>query len=246
MKELNNGVGIWQLLNSNIITDIISSSGFDYTLLDLEHGFFNIDSIQNCVLSSKSSKLKTIVRLPSISYTEIVRVIDTGVSGILFPHIEKKEDLEKIIKKIFLPPIGEKSLSPFVPKYNYGLTTEFDNTNPFLGILVESNIGIKNLPNLLSNKLIDFVYFGAYDLSIEYQMAGDIFDIKILDNLKYLKEIASKNNKKIMAIYRTKEELEILNNIGVDIPIASVDTNHIFKKLKNECDLYKKINKIYY
>ena len=52
MKELNNGVGIWQLLNSNIITDIISSSGFDYTLLDLEHGFFNIDSIQNCVLSS--------------------------------------------------------------------------------------------------------------------------------------------------------------------------------------------------
>ena len=102
------------------------------------------------------------------------------------------------------------------------------------------------MPNLLSNKLIDFVYFGAYDLSIEYQMAGDIFDIKILDNLKYLKEIASKNNKKIMAIYRTKEELEILNNIGVDIPIASVDTNQIFKKLKNECDLYKKINKIYY
>ena len=39
MKELNNGVGIWQLLNSSIITDIISSSGFDYALLDLEHGF---------------------------------------------------------------------------------------------------------------------------------------------------------------------------------------------------------------
>ena len=105
-------------------------------------------------------------------------------------------------------------------------------------------MGIKNLPNLLSNKMIDFVYFGAYDLSVEYQMAGDIFDIKILDNLKYLKKIASKNNQKIMAIYRTKEELEILNNIGVDIPIASVDTSHIFNKLKNEFDFFKKINKI--
>ena len=241
MKELNNGVGIWQLLNSNIITDIISSSGFDYTLLDLEHGFFNIDSIQNCVLSSKSSKLKTIVRLPSISYTEIVRVIDTGVNGILFPHIEKKEDLEKIIKKFFLPPIGEKSLSPFVPKYNYGLTTEFDNTNPFLGILVESDIGIKNLPNLLSNKLIDFVYFGAYDLSIEYQMAGDIFDIKILDNLKYLKEIASKNNKKIMAIYRNSAELETLIEMGIHFPVASVDTSQLIRNLNNEFKLYKKL-----
>ena len=47
-----------------------------------------------------------------------------------------------------------------------------------------------------------------------------------------------------MAIYRSKEDLEILNDIGVDIPIASVDTNHIFKKLKNECDFFKKINKI--
>ena len=107
MKELKNGVGIWQLLNSTIITDIISSAGFDYTLIDLEHGFFNIDSIQNCVLASKASQLKTIVRLPSISYEEIVRVIDTGIDGILFPHIENIKDLEIIVKKL-LPPVGQK------------------------------------------------------------------------------------------------------------------------------------------
>ena len=100
MKELKNGVGIWQLLNSIVITDIISSSGFDYTLIDLEHGFFNIDSILNCVLASKASKLKTIVRLPSLSYEEIVRVIDTGIDGILFPHIENTKDLEKVSKNI--------------------------------------------------------------------------------------------------------------------------------------------------
>ena len=41
-----------------------------------------------------------------------------------------------------------------------------------------------------------------------------------------------------MAIYRTKE-LEILNNIGVDIPIASVDTSHFVNKLKAECDFLK-------
>ena len=245
MNNLNSGLGIWQLINSNIITDIISSSGFDYTLLDLEHGFFDLNSIQNCVLASKSTKLKTIVRLPSKFYMETVRIIDTGINGILFPHIENQEDLEIIIKKTFLPPKGEKSLSPFVPKYNYGLSNSFDNTDPFLGILVESSDGMKNLSNLISNKFIDFVYYGAYDLSIEYEIPGKIFDLKILDNLKYLKNIASKNNKKIMSIYRTKEELEILNNIGVDIPIASVDTSHISNKLKNEYDLFRKIKGIY-
>lgn len=244
MKELKDGLGIWQLLNSIVITDIIAKSGFDYTLIDLEHGIFDIDSIQNCVLASKASKLKTIVRLPSTSYEEIVRIIDTGTDGILFPHIETEKDLELIIKKTFLPPIGEKSLSPFVPKYDYGLKKTFENTNPMLGILVESTIGIKNLSNLLSNKMIDFVYFGAYDLSVEYQIPGQIFDEKILYDLRKLKKYALKNSKKIMAIYRTKQELEILNNLGVDIPIASVDTSHFFNKLKTEFNLFKTIKKI--
>ena len=51
--------------------------------------------------------------------------------------------------------------------------------------------------------MIDFVYFGAYDLSIEYEIPGQIFNDKILDNLKVLKKYALKNNKKVMAIYRT-------------------------------------------
>ncbi len=244
MKELKNGLGIWQLFNSIVISDIISKSGFDYTLLDLEHGFLDINSILNCVLASKSSKLKIIVRLPSISYEEIVRLVDTGIDGILFPHIENTKDLEIIVKKTFLPPIGEKSLSPFVPKYDYGLKKKFENTNPFLGILVESSKGIRNLSNLLSCEMIDFVYFGAYDLSVEYEIPGQIFNDKILDNLKDLKKNALKNSKKVMAIYRNKEELEILNNLGVDIPIASVDTSHFLNKLKAEYNLFKMIKKI--
>ena len=66
MNKLNSGLGIWQLINSNIITDIISSSGFDYTLR-FRTWFFNLDSIQNCVFASKSTKLKP-VRLPSKFY----------------------------------------------------------------------------------------------------------------------------------------------------------------------------------
>ena len=45
-----------------------------------------------------------------------------------------------------------------------------------------------------------------------------------------------------MAIYRSKEELEILLKIGVDIPIASVDTSQLVKKLQNEYDYYKTFN----
>ena len=121
MRVLDKGIGIWQILNSNLITDIIASAEFDFVLIDLEHGLHTIETIQNCVFAASSAGMKTIVRFPTIDYEEVVQVIETGIDGILFPHIETIKDVERIIQKSFLPPIGNKSFSPFVSKYKYGL-----------------------------------------------------------------------------------------------------------------------------
>ena len=86
MTELNQGLGIWQILNSNLVTDIISKSGFDLVIFDLEHGIHNAETIQNCLFTAKSASLFTIARIPTHQYQNLVQVIDTGIDGILFPH----------------------------------------------------------------------------------------------------------------------------------------------------------------
>ena len=52
---MQNGLGIWQIINSNIVTDIIAKSNFDLTLLDLEHGLHSPQSIQDCIFAAKSN-----------------------------------------------------------------------------------------------------------------------------------------------------------------------------------------------
>ena len=61
MKELDKGIGIWQILNSSLITDIIANAEFDFVLIDLEHGLHSLETIQNCVFAASSSRMKTIV-----------------------------------------------------------------------------------------------------------------------------------------------------------------------------------------
>ena len=51
---------------------------------------------------------------------------------------------------------------------------------------------MKNLDLLLSNPKVDFVYFGAYDLSMEINKNGNIFDPVIIENLKDLISSAKK------------------------------------------------------
>ena len=242
MKNLNRGLGIWQIINSTIITDIIAKAGFDLTILDLEHGLHTPNSIQDAVFTAKSNSLYTVVRIPCVNYQYLVQVIDTGVDAILFPHIESTDQLKNILEQSLLFPTGNKSYSPFIPKYNYGQFGQGFQKDPSIGILIESILGINNAENLLKEESIDFVYFGAYDLSVEINKPGQIFAEDIIDYLKKLLIQTKKNNKKILSIYRNKEELDILSALGVDFPISSVDTSHLISKLKEESEYFNKIN----
>ena len=243
MKNIQKGLGIWQIINSNIVTDIIAKSNFDLTLLDLEHGLPTPQSIQDCVFAAKSNSLFTIARIPCKSFQYIVQIIDSGIDAILFPHIETTEQINKIIKETLLPPLGNKSFSPFVTKYDYGNKAKDLKENPYIGILIESLIGIKNSEELLKNPNIDFVYFGAYDLSVEIEKPGEIFNDDILKHLTTLIKNAKTHKKQILAIYRDKRELDLLCKLGVDFPIASVDTSHLIQKLSKEKENYLKIKK---
>ena len=137
--------------------------------------------------------------------------------------------------------LGNKSFSPSYQRFNYGNNYKSEEINPSLGILIESKAGIKNSASLLSNPKVDYVYFGAYDLSVELNKPGKIFDKELLDILKDLVIMASSNNKKIMAIYRNSDELETLIKLGIHFPVASVDTSQLIRNLNNELKLYRKL-----
>ena len=240
MRLLDKGLGIWQILSSEQVTDIISVSGFDFALLDLEHGLHNPQTIQNCMFTAKSSGIGVIARIPSLTYPYIVQIIDTGIDGILVPHVETINDLKEAINSIFLHPDGSKSFSPFVPRFSYGANIARFTQNPLLGILLESEKGLNNSDSLLSHSNVDFVYFGAYDLSVEIGCSGDIFSKHIVERLDLLTQCAKANDKSIMAIYRSEKELQMLLDIGVNLPIASVDTLNLNMKLSKEVEVYKR------
>ena len=238
MKKIDKGIGIWQILKDPTITDIIANAGFDLTILDLEHGQHTIDSIQNCVYAAKASSISTIVRVPEIKYQNLIQLIDVGVDGLLFPHVETNEQIVQIINQCLLPPNGKKSYSPFVPKYSFGKTEISFNRNPLVGILIESECALLDIDNLLSNPFVDFIYFGAYDLSVEFGMPGEIFSEKVKESLILLNKKAKSHGKKVFSIYRNNKELDYLKSLSIEFPIASVDTFHILEKLKKEVEIY--------
>ncbi len=234
-------LGIWQILNSEIITDIIGSANFDFVIFDLEHGLHDALTVQKCLYAAKSKGIESFARVPSLNFLEVVKLVDTGIDGVIIPHIESKKDLN-LIKKHYLTPSlgGDRSISPFVPRLNFGDLNK-KNINPLIGILIESNEGMKNSMDLISANFVDFIYFGAYDLSIENKIPGEIYHKRILDKLEQLTNLCIKFEKKIMAIYRNEKELSILKDLGITNPVFSVDTLVLKKSLEIASQSFKKL-----
>ena len=100
-------------------------------------------------------------------------------------------------------PKGSKSFSPFVTRYNWRNKRRFYES--FNRILIESLIGIKNAENLINNKEVDFIYFGAYDLSLEINQPGKIFSSKIISYLRQVIKFAKNTVKRLFQFIEIKK-----------------------------------------
>ena len=221
-------LGIWQIFSSHHITDIILDSGFSTVIVDLEHGDHDLNSLKESIYVKRNyQESMLIARFPNSSHPLITQAIDFGIDGVLVSHIETLDDVLELRDTIFSHPSGKRSFSPFVSRFGYGKKAMSEVPDPTLGILIESNSGLDRASELLSSGYVDFVYFGAYDLSVEMGLPGEIYADSILKRLHILVDVCHQNDVQIMSLYRNLEELSILKSLGIDVYIAGVDTGHI-------------------
>ena len=111
-KLLNNQhcLGTWSVIPSNIITDIISSSKFDFTILDQEHGPISFETLQNQIITCENNLCSPIIRVPKVSQEDILRSLDIGAHGIQVPNIQNLDDIKYLIEYSKYPPKGNRGL----------------------------------------------------------------------------------------------------------------------------------------
>ena len=166
------------------VIDIIASSGFDFIILDQEHGPINFETIQNQISICENNNCSPIVRVPGVLNSDILRSLDIGAHGLQIPNVKNIEDIEKIIEYSKYPPIGNRGFSTFTRAGGYNIENAKNlfnkaNDNTMIGINIES-FGV--FDQIINSKIVDFVdifFFGTYDLSKELNKPGELNNPKI-------------------------------------------------------------------
>ena len=236
-------IGTWCTIPSTIVTDIISNSGFDFLILDREHGPINYETLQTQISVCESREVSPIIRVKSISQDEILRALDIGAHGIQVPNVNSIDDIKRIIEFAKYPPSGNRGFSTFTRSGGYDMEFKdrhynLTNNNILVGINLESKKSLDLLDKIVELDDIDMFFFGTFDLSKEIGIPGDTTNPDLQKLIKECNEFLIQKNKITGTISVNIENLKYHLSQGFKYNLYQVDCGIISESFKN-------INKIF-
>ena len=155
----------WQQIPSTVVSDLLCNTGLDGVVLDAEHGFFNNETLYNCIQIITSLNKICLVRLTEPSKTLARACLDAGATGLIFSTIETEEQCRAIHEISKFPPFGGKRGLGLVRQNKWGFgKTVLPSEKPILIAQIETVTGIENLQTIVSYNF-DYYMIGPYDLS---------------------------------------------------------------------------------
>ena len=246
-EKLNRGesvYGIFSKTSDPMFIEIMGIAGFDYAILDVEHGPTDMEHQQNNIRACEVRGLIPVIRVPRVDETTIGKAFDIGAKGIQVPQVRNAEDAERIVKYSRFHPYGERGVCRFVRAANYSATDRneyFEQSQNLLVILqLEGVEAIKNLDEILSVKGYDIIFIGPYDLSQSMGIPGKIHDPRVIDAMAEIVKKAREKNILVGTFTDDFDSVRKWRSLGVQYISYSTDSGIFYDAL---ADIRKEFSK---
>jgi len=165
-------------LRSAEIPRLLVAAGFHWAFIDLEHGNFDFETVNDICRVANIVGLCPVVRVADLQYSLVARALDCGAQGIIFPRMEDPKLLETALSWTKFPPEGVRGYGLMAPQTDYAPHTfsgviDHVNANTLTVLQIESRRAVEAREEILSVPGIDAVMIGPADLSISMGVPGD-------------------------------------------------------------------------
>ena len=163
-------IGTWIASGSPIITEVISTTGVDWLLFDLEHNYMQESDVLANIQAVAHSKVKIIVRIDEFRPGLIARVLDWGASGIMMPHVSNAGEAKRVVEAMYYPPCGKRGFSSSARCFHFGKTTSQNMdewVKPLLLAQIENYEGVMNADEIAAVDGVDVLFVGPRDLKLD-------------------------------------------------------------------------------
>ncbi len=163
--------GVSVVIPSPQLVEMLGAFGFDWVLLDCEHGTLTLESVELMAMAADASGLTAIARPVSNSATHILQVLDRGVAGVQIPHVRSAAEARAAVAAVKYHPLGTRSLAAGTRAAAYDAQGSMAdhvrsaNEQTLIAAQIEDREALDNLDEILQVDGIDVFFVGPSDLS---------------------------------------------------------------------------------
>jgi 4-hydroxy-2-oxoheptanedioate aldolase len=170
-----------------INAELASRAGFDYVLIDLEHGMGSEADVLGQIYAVSKSGCEVAVRVESHERQRVHRLLDLGVGAIMFPRVDTAGEAAACVAAMRYQPEGQRGVATLIRAAGYGpdfAEYKAGTKRSLLGIIqIETAKAVENVEAIAAVDGADVLYVGPADLSTSLGI------FKQFDHPKYLEAI---------------------------------------------------------
>ena len=172
MQQGKKPLGIFVSSLDPASTDLLAQAGFDFVVLDAEHGRMGRIEVEQHVRAAEAKGTVPFVRVLENTRPLIQSMLDVGAHGVVVPHVDTAADARAAVAASRYAPSGKRGMCPACYAGSYTLDTwpahvAASNANVMVIPILESIAAIGNVEEILAVDGIDVVHFGPGDLSAD-------------------------------------------------------------------------------
>jgi 4-hydroxy-2-oxoheptanedioate aldolase len=178
LREGRTQIGMWLALANPYTAEICATAGFDWLLIDGEHGPNDVPLVLAQLQALAAYPVSPVVRIVTGETALIKQMLDIGAQTLLVPMVESAAQAEELVGAVRYPPRGVRGIGSSISRASrwqgipdYLAATGDDEI--CLLVQVESQTGLEQLEAIAKVDGVDGVFLGPSDLSASFGRRGN-------------------------------------------------------------------------
>jgi 2-keto-3-deoxy-L-rhamnonate aldolase RhmA len=208
-------IGSFVNLGSPLTTEIMGIAGFDWLVLDLEHGAGNEVALLGQLQALSTTGAAAIVRVEGIDLPRFMHALDLGADGVLVPRLRSVEDAKRCVE--YCRYAGARGVARYNRSWHWGLSARGladADEEVVCAVQIETREALEAVDGIAAVDGVDVLFVGPADLAHSLELHCPPDDPRLVEAATAVADAARAHGKSAGVLVGSLEQLRAYQEVG--------------------------------